>query len=232
MAKISDTGLKLIKEFEGCHLESYKDEVGVWTIGYGITTSDKSITGKTIKAGMRITKATAESWLKDSLNKKYVPLVMKYDIRYNWNQNEIDSLTSFAYNIGSIDQLTMYGSRSKATIASKMLEYDKAGGKVYRGLTRRRKAEHDLFLTPVKKEKDYLKERVAGVNYFSTIKSDDTANITKFLHNKGFGAGEKNLAKIAEANCSSDEVKKALFELAKKGLLIKPDKLNKWEKEN
>ena len=49
-------GMKIVKEFEGCQLKAYRDEVGVWTIGYGITNFDKSITGRTIKSGMRITK--------------------------------------------------------------------------------------------------------------------------------------------------------------------------------
>ena len=145
MAKISDKGIDLIKEFEGCRLTAYQDEVGVWTIGYGITNADKSITGTTIKRGLKISQSTAEKWLEESLNRKYLPKVMKYDTRYNWNQNEIDALTSFAYNIGSIDQLTANGSRSREIIAKKMLEYNKAGGTVYRGLTRRREAERKLF---------------------------------------------------------------------------------------
>ena len=34
---ISNTGLELIKRFEGCRLKAYQDSVGVWTIGYGQT---------------------------------------------------------------------------------------------------------------------------------------------------------------------------------------------------
>ena len=118
-----------------------------------------------------------------------------------------------------------------------MLKYNKAGGKVYRGLTRRRVAEQKLFLTPVKTtekkvekevKKDYTKDRVAGVKYFSTLKNDDVKSITEFLHNREIGAGSNNLGKIAAANANSTEVKNALFALAKKGLLIKPDGLNKW----
>lgn len=144
--KISKTGLNLIKEFEGCYLKAYKDPVGVWTIGYGITNSDKAITGTTIKSGLSISQKTADEWLENSLNKKYTPLVLKYDDKYDWNQNELDALVSFAYNIGSIDQLTANGTRSRSTIASKILQYNKAGGNVLRGLTRRRQAEHDLFV--------------------------------------------------------------------------------------
>ena len=163
MKKISKNCLDLVKKFEGCRLTAYRDEVGVWTIGYGITNSDKSITGTTIKRGLKISKETAEKWLEESLNKQYLPLVLKYD-EYNWNQNELDALVSFAYNIGSITQLTAKGTRSKKTIAAKLLEYNKAGGKVYRGLTRRRKAEQKLFITPIKKKsnKTIAKEVLAG----------------------------------------------------------------------
>lgn len=226
MATVSKKCINLVKEFEGCKLKAYKDEVGVWTIGYGITNSDKSITKTTIKSGLTISQATAESWLTKSLNQKYLPLVMKYDKTYKWNHNEIDALVSFAYNIGSIKQLTANGTRTRKEISTAMLKYNKAGGKVYRGLTRRRVAEQKLFLTPV--EKDYTKDRVAGVKYFSTLKNNDVKSITEFLHNREIGAGSNNLGKIAAANADSTEVKNALFALAKKGLLIKPDGLNKW----
>lgn len=146
--KISEKGLALIKEFEGLYLKAYQDSVGVWTIGWGITNSDKSITGTTIKKGLTISRATAEDWLRKSLDKKYAPKVMKYDDKYHWNQNQFDALVSFAFNIGSIDQLTAKGTRSIEQIASKMLEYSKAGDRFLNGLYRRRKAEHDLFCTP------------------------------------------------------------------------------------
>lgn len=220
--KISMKCLALIKEFEGCHLTAYRDEVGVWTIGYGITNADKSITGTTVKRGLKISQETAEKWLEKSLNKKYLLKVMKYDTRYGWNQNELDALVSFAYNIGSIDQLTANGSRSKATIADKMLEYNKAGGKVYRGLTRRREAERKLFLKPMEeKEVDDIKKK----GCFSRNKNAD--NISEFLHNRGYGAGEHNLRLIAAENATTKEVKNAMFVLAQKGLLIKPDGLNR-----
>lgn len=223
--KISMKCLALIKEFEGCHLTAYRDEVGVWTIGYGITNADRSITKTTIKKGLRITQATAEEWLEKALNKKYLPIVMKYDTRYGWNQNELDALVSFAYNVGSIDQLTANGSRSKATIADKMLEYNKAGGKVYRGLTRRREAERKLFLKPMEgKEVDDIKKK----GCFSKNKNAD--NISEYLHNRGYGAGEHNLRLIAAENAVNKEVRDALFELAEKGNLRKPDGLNKLDK--
>lgn len=162
MAAVSKKCIKLVKEFEGLYLKSYKDEVGVWTIGYGITNADKAITKVTVRAGLKITEKTADNWLEKALNKKYLPKVMKYNSKYKWNQNEIDALVSFAYNIGSVDALTANGTRSRATIAAKMLQYNKAGGKVLNGLTRRRKAERKLFLTA--KKKTAKKKTYATVN--------------------------------------------------------------------
>ena len=150
--KISQTGIKLIKVFEGCYLKAYKDAVGIVTIGYGVTSADKAVTGKAITMGMTISQATADKWLVECLDKIYVPKVVKYDSVYHWNQNQFDALVSFCYNIGSIDQLTADGNRSINTIADKILAYNKAGGRVLKGLQRRRQAEHDLFVTPVAKQ--------------------------------------------------------------------------------
>ncbi|NSH22554.1 SH3 domain-containing protein [Anaerostipes hadrus] len=63
-----------------------------------------------------------------------------------------------------MDGLTANGTRSRATIAAKILEYNKAAGKVYRGLTRRRKAERKLFLTATKAKKKAVKKVYAKVN--------------------------------------------------------------------
>ena len=70
--------------------------------------------------------------------------------KYKWSQNEFDALVSFAYNIGSIDGLTSSGSRSK--IVDKFLAYNRVGGKILSGLTRRRQEERVLFITSVHKE--------------------------------------------------------------------------------
>ena len=137
--KTGQAGINLIKQFEGCKLKAYRCPAGVPTIGYGHTAG--------VKMGQTITQAQADEYLRQDLE-KYEKNVAKYDLQYKWNQNEYDAMVSFAYNLGSIDQLTASGSRSKAVIAEKILLYDKAGGKVLAGLTRRRKAERDLFLKP------------------------------------------------------------------------------------
>lgn len=142
--KISDKGLSIIQEFEGCRLKAYICPAGVLTIGYGHT-------GKDVKSGMSITKSQAIDLLRKDVA-KFEKQVMKYNSTYKWNQNQFDALVSFAFNIGSIDQLTNNGKRSIAEISAKIPAYNKANGKALAGLTRRRAAEKKLFDTAVKKE--------------------------------------------------------------------------------
>ena len=135
--KINAKGLEIIKYFEGCRLKAYKCPAGVPTIGFG------HVQG--VKMGDVITQEQAEQYLKDDL-KVYETHVASFNDKYNWSSNEFSALVSFAFNIGSITQLTARGTRSKEEIADKILLYDYAGGKRLEGLRRRREAERALFL--------------------------------------------------------------------------------------
>lgn len=136
--KINDAGLKLIKSFEGCRLTAYQDSVGVWTIGYGHTAG--------VKAGQKITQEQADEYLRKDIAKfeKAVDA-----LKMDFNINQFSALVSFAFNCGAGNLKTLCNGRTKAEIASKMLLYNKAGGKVLAGLTRRRKAENALYNKPV-----------------------------------------------------------------------------------
>ncbi len=170
--KTGQAGINLIKQFEGCRLTAYKCPAGVWTIGYGHTAG--------VKAGQTITRAQAEDFLRADLE-KYEKKVDKYS-RYSWNQNEFDALVSFSYNIGSIDQLTADGTRSKAVIAEKITLYNKAGGRVLEGLKRRREAEKALFLTPCA---GTAKQKGAGIVEYS-LKADGEKSVSKNFKVKEF----------------------------------------------
>lgn len=138
--KTSDSGIKMIGTFEGCRLTAYWDKTGkVWTIGYGHT--------KGVKEGDKITNQQAIDFLKKDVFDAEAS-VNKYFTHYNWNQNEFDALVSFTFNCGggALNKLLDNGGRTKAEIAEKILLYNKSGGVKLPGLTRRRKAEHDLFI--------------------------------------------------------------------------------------
>lgn len=133
-------GIELIQKYEGCRLKAYKalPTEKYYTIGWGHYGAD-------VGANMTITQTQADSMLVNDLA-KYRANVEKYDSTYHWTDNEASALLSFAYNVGSIDQLVAKGSRSKNEIAQKFLSYNKSGGKVIAGLTKRRKEEQELFL--------------------------------------------------------------------------------------
>lgn len=142
MLKASKDCIELIKKFEGCRLQGYICPAGVPTIGYGYT---GKINGKPITTSLVITSAQAEDLLCTDLE-RFENHVRKFDSTYHWTQNEFDALVSFAYNVGSINGLTQNKRRTKAQIASAMLLYDKANGRVLTGLNKRRHAEKALFL--------------------------------------------------------------------------------------
>ncbi|HCU0591192.1 TPA: lysozyme [Enterobacter roggenkampii] len=143
----SDKGIALIKEFEGCKLTAYQDSVGVWTIGYGWT---KPVDGKPIRAGMTINQETAERLLKTGLV-SYESDVSRL-VKVGLTQGQFDALVSFTYNLGarSLSTSTLLrklNAGDYAGAADEFLRWNKAGGKVLNGLTRRREAERALFLS-------------------------------------------------------------------------------------
>ena len=143
----SEKGIALIKQFEGCKLTAYQDSVGVWTIGYGWT---QPVDGKPIRAGMTIKQETAERLLKTGLV-SYESDVSRL-VKVGVTQGQFDALVSFTYNLGSRSLSTStllrkLNAGDYAGAADEFLRWNKAGGKVLNGLTRRREAERALFLS-------------------------------------------------------------------------------------
>ena len=134
-------GIELIKHFEGCELEAYKCPAGVWTIGYGHI--------KGVKEGMKITEMQAEEMLKSELH-EYEGYINDY-VTVPLNQNQFDAMVSWVYNLGggnlrSSTLLKVLNAGDYDGVPAQMLRWNKAGGKVLEGLTRRRQAEADLFV--------------------------------------------------------------------------------------
>ena len=149
--RISDKGISLIKQFEGLRLTAYQDSVGVWTIGYGWT---HPVDGKSIRPGMAIKEETAERLLRTGLV-GYESDVSKL-VKVKLTQGQFDALVSFAYNLGAralstSTLLQKLNAGDYAGAAAEFPHWNKAGGKVLPGLTRRREAECALFLSDSKK---------------------------------------------------------------------------------
>lgn len=131
----------LIARFEGFSSQAFWDHKQ-WSIGYG------SYAGSTDRTRRPPIDNISQAQGRQMLNEQLRPFerhVDSYNGRYNWTPNERAALISFAYNIGSIDQLTANGTRSKAEIAEAMLLYNKASGQTLPGLVTRRQSERDIF---------------------------------------------------------------------------------------
>lgn len=141
--EISSEGLKLIKEFEGLRLHSYRCSANVLTIGYGHTAS-------WITEDSEITEVEAEELLRKDV-KRFSDGVTDY-VKVPLNQNEFDALVSFAFNLGlgalsSSTLLKLLNDRcDRKIVAAEFQKWCKAGDQVVEGLLRRRKAEAALFL--------------------------------------------------------------------------------------
>lgn len=141
---IGANGLALIKEFEGCKLIAYKAVATekYYTIGWGHY-------GKDVTAGMKITQQEADNLLVKDCQKfaNYVDNP-KY-VTAGLNDNQRDALISFAYNCGAGNLKELCYGKSVEQIAKEITLYNKASGKVLKGLVRRRNKELTLFNTPV-----------------------------------------------------------------------------------
>lgn len=139
--RTSDSGKNIIKEFEGLRLKPYKCPAGYWTIGWGHRISDGEYEDG-------ITVEQAEQLLNNDLY-RFERHVNK-SVEVKLNQNQFDALVSFSFNVGT-------GAFSKSTLLKKLNngDYDgaanefprwnKGGGKVLKGLVRRRQMEKKLF---------------------------------------------------------------------------------------
>lgn len=152
--RISTKGIRLIQQFEGFRSKAYRDPVGIWTIGFGFT--------KGVKEGDTITQAQAVARLKSELAEYEAGVHQACAVPPN--QNQFDALVCFAFNVGVAgmkrSSVIKAHNREDHQAASRAFGlWNRAGGKVWPGLTRRRAAEAALYLEPMP---DEVSEPVEG----------------------------------------------------------------------
>jgi len=147
--KTGYNGIELIKKYEGFRSKPYLCPAGVPTIGYGATyyPGGRNVTMN----DDAITKERAEDLLRDMLT-SYENGVNRY-VKVSLSQNQFDALVSFAYNLGN-------GALQKSTLLKKVNldpcdsditnqfnRWVRAGGRVLKGLQKRRKDEAELYFS-------------------------------------------------------------------------------------
>jgi lysozyme len=144
--KLNKAGADLIKEFEGCKLKAYQCSAKKWTIGYGNTFYED---GSPVLTGQVITKDKAEQ-LFELIASDFSGKVAKL-VPTHITPNQFGALVYFAYNCGvaNLQKSTLLkkvnANHNDPSIRSEFLKWNKAGGKVLAGLTRRREAESNLY---------------------------------------------------------------------------------------
>lgn len=147
--EVSQRGVDFAKEFEGFKSKAYQDVVGVWTIGYGTTRIDD----KPIRPGMSCTRKQAEEWLRINIEEHLAEAESAINPEIQLSQNQIDAIASFVYNVGVTNfrksaLCRLINEDDLEAAAGQFIRWNKAGGKVFAGLTRRRNAEAELFMEP------------------------------------------------------------------------------------
>ena len=143
--KLSQRGIDLIKQFEGYSSKAYPDPAtggAPWTIGYGTT--------KGVKPGMVITAQQAEKMLRDDVA-KFESGVSSL-ITAPTTQGQFDAMVSLAYNVGlgnfgKSTLLKKHNARCYTCAADQFRVWNRANGKVMNGLTKRRAAERQVYMS-------------------------------------------------------------------------------------
>ena len=199
--KTSSKGIALITEFEGFRSKAYLCPAGVPTIGYGFTLG--------VQLGDTITKEQAKRRLARELE-SYEAAVTRACTNEP-NQNEFDALVCFAFNVGasgmaksSVIKAHNRGDHQAAARAFSL--WNRAGGKVYAGLTRRRAAEAALYLTPMP---DDVSDPVEGpaLDMPQRVDSESSLSRSPIVAGSGIAAGATAAAEVAR---SVSDVREAL----------------------
>lgn len=185
---ISETGIQLIKKFEGCSLKAYKCPAGIWTIGYGHTLG--------VKEGQTITKEQAEIFLKQDI--RGFELTVNNLVNVPLNQGQFDALVSFCYNLGTgnLKKSTLLKLLNKKDYIGAAEQFDRwvyASGKKLPGLVKRRTAEKELFLKNICNDAYVVTanslnvRKNAGTNYkiLKVLHKNDIVKISNISDNWG-----------------------------------------------
>ena len=142
------TAKDLIKQFEGCKLQSYKCPRGIWTIGYGLTYYPNY---EPVKEGETITQEQADRYLDQTID-KFTSKVLQLTLK-KLTENQRAALISFVYNVGitNFSTSTLLKKVNKdprdPTIREEFLKWNKANGQLLQGLVSRRQLEANLYFS-------------------------------------------------------------------------------------
>jgi len=146
--KTSSNGLQLIRKYEGCKSTPYRCPAGLYTVGYG------HVIGNGLQLPDEWNRTLSLGEINELLRTdlaRFERGVLRYCPVY-LTQSQFDALVSFSFNLGlgvlQRSTLRQKINRGDADAAKVILKYNMAGGRILKGLIRRRQAEYRLFTAP------------------------------------------------------------------------------------
>ena len=156
--KISQKGIDLIKHFEGVKNRPYLCPALLWTIGVGsVLYPEQAKLKMDQRKSYPLKPAHNRVWSNEEIDHLFLEDISRFErgvdryVTVPLSQGEFDCLVAFSFNLG-LGTLQKSTARQKlnrgdkAGCAESLLKYNKAGGKVLKGLDLRRKAEVALFM--------------------------------------------------------------------------------------
>lgn len=153
--QMSQHGIALLTQWEGCELEVYNDSAGLPTIGVGhLLTKSELMSGKITIGGVLVkyanglTQEQAEALLAQDLGP--TEAAVNGGVKVSLSQNQFDALTSFTFNVGApafkgSTLLKLLNQGQYAQVPEQLMRWTRAGGRVVQGLVNRRRNEIKLW---------------------------------------------------------------------------------------
>ncbi|BCP52840.1 hypothetical protein K32_14570 [Kaistia sp. 32K] len=174
MPVTSPAGLEQLIAEEGEVLRAYRDVAGVWTIGVGLTAASGVVVPR---AGMTITQSESRALLAEALAAHYEPAVAR--AMPGARAHEFDGGVSFHFNTGAIGRASWVRAwriADRAAVRSGLKAWNKAGGRVVEGLTRRREREAALILDG--------RRETGGTAGFASLRPGDSGAAVRALQDE------------------------------------------------
>ena len=155
---VSDKLIKMLQHHEGVRYKPYRCPAKLWTIGVGhvlyprqgaLKLEERDSVPLEYKDDRTFSMEEVDDILRRDLERfergveRYCPVKL--------TQGQFDALVSFSFNLGlgvlqrsTLRQKILRGDKSGA--AEEILKYNKAGGKIVKGLVNRRNDEYQIFL--------------------------------------------------------------------------------------
>jgi lysozyme len=157
--RVSEAGKQLIKAFEGVHKKPYLCPAVLWTVGVGRVLYPEQAKLKVAdRKSYPLKPEHNKEWSDEAIDLLFDADLLRFEsgvLRHcpdsALSQSQFDALVAFSFNVGlgALQASTLrrlYNAGDIVGAAAEFLKWNKGGGKVLPGLTRRRQAEMELML--------------------------------------------------------------------------------------